>query len=71
MTRKYLTAAAVAASLTVLTCSASAALKDGTYETQVIGHNAPFTVTVTVKNGKVTAIDTAKNLESNGVGRVA
>ena len=71
MTGKCLTAAAVAASLTVLTCSASAALKDGTYETQVIGHNAPFTVTVTVKNGKVTAIDTAKNLESNGVGRVA
>ena len=71
MTRKCLTAAAVAASLTALTCSASAALKDGTYETQVIGHNAPFSVTVTVKNGKVTTIDTAKNLESNGVGRVA
>ena len=63
--------AALAAALAVMSTGASAALKDGTYETQVIGHNAPFTVKVIVKDGKVTTIDSNQNLESNGVGRVA
>ena len=51
--------------------SAQAALKDGVYNTEVIGHNAPFTVSVTVKDGKIAAIDAAKNLESLGVGKLA
>ncbi|MCI6530587.1 MAG: flavocytochrome c [Mesosutterella sp.] len=51
--------------------SASAALRDGTYEARVNGHNAPLTVKVTIAGGKLSAIDTSKNLESNGIGRVA
>lgn len=51
--------------------SASAALKDGTYETQVIGHNAPMTLKVTIADGKITDIDYQKNLETLGVGKVA
>lgn len=54
--------AALAAALAVMSTGASAALKDGTYETQVIGHNAPFTVKVIVKDGKVTTIDSIRIL---------
>ena len=50
--------------------TASAAMKDGTYEAKVIGHNAPMTVKVTVSDGKVKAIET-KDLETIGVGKVA
>lgn len=53
-----------------LAASASAALKDGSYEAKVIGHNAPMTVKVTIAQGKITAIST-KDLESFGVGKVA
>lgn len=48
-----------------------AALTDGVYETTVNGHNAPMTVKVTIKDHKIAAIDTSKNLESFGVGKVA
>ena len=30
-----------------------AAVKDGSYTTTVTGHNAPLTVTVDIKNGKI------------------
>lgn len=59
-----------AALIGVLATAASAALKDGTYEAKVIGHNAPMTVKVTIEQGKIKAIST-KNLESFGVGKVA
>ncbi len=52
-------------------CSTHAAVKDGTYETQVIGHNAPMTVKVVISNGKIASIDADKNLESFGVGKTA
>lgn len=39
-----------------------AALTDGVYETTVNGHNAPMTVKVTIKDHKIAAIDTSKNL---------
>ena len=48
-----------------------AALTDGVYETTVNGHNAPMTVKVTIKDHKIAVIDTSKNLESFGVGKVA
>ena len=54
-----------------LALNAQAAIKDGTYETTVVAHNAPMTVKVTVQNHKITAIDSSKNLESFGVGKVA
>lgn len=54
-----------------LALNAQAAIKDGTYETTVVAHNAAMTVKVTVQNHKITAIDSSKNLESFGVGKVA
>lgn len=67
--QKQLICAALAAAFAAGT--ASAALKDGTYETQVIGHNAPMTLKVTISGGRITNIDYAKNLETLGVGKVA
>lgn len=56
---------------TSVASSAFAALKDGTYTTQVVAHNAPMTVTVTIANGRIANVGTVKNLESFGVGKVA
>ena len=64
---RNLIAAAVIGSLA---SAASAALKDGSYQAQVIGHNAPMTVKVTIEHGKIAAIST-KDLESFGVGKTA
>ena len=50
---------------------ANAAPKDGTYKSRVMGHNAPFNVLVTLKDGAVTDINVTHNLESPGVGKVA
>lgn len=59
-----------AAVISALASAASAALKDGSYQAQVIGHNAPMTVKVTIEHGKIAAIST-KDLESFGVGKTA
>ena len=67
MQMKSLIAGAVAL---VFAASASAALKDGTYPAEVLGHNSPLTVKVTIANGNVIAIDSSKNLETRGVGKV-
>ena len=40
----------------------------GTYTAEVNGHNAPYTMTVTFSDNAITAIDTASNQESFGVG---
>lgn len=64
---KTLIAAAVVATFAAV---AQAALKDGVYESKVVGHNAPMTVKVTTAKGKITDIST-KDLESYGVGKVA
>ena len=64
---KALIAAAVVAAFAA---GAQAALKDGVYESKVVGHNAPMTVKVTIAKGKITDIST-KDLESYGVGKVA
>ena len=64
---KTLIAAAVVAAFAA---GAQAALKDGVYESKVLGHNAPMTVKVTIAKGKITDIST-KDLESYGVGKVA
>jgi flavocytochrome c len=50
--------------------AAQAAVKDGTYTKTVTGHNAPITVTVEIKGGKIASV-TTKDLESPGVGKVA
>ena len=64
---KTLIAAVVVAAFAA---GAQAALKDGVYESKVVGHNAPMTVKVTIAKGKITDIST-KDLESFGVGKVA
>ena len=43
----------------------------GTYSCEVIGHNAPFTVTCTFTSQALSAIDTSNNNETLGVGKVA
>lgn len=48
-----------------------AAPADGTYSAKVNGHNAPMTVTVKIVNHKIDSIDTSKNLETIGVGKLA
>ena len=65
---KQITLAVLAAFAIAGTCSA--AVKDGTYTKTVTGHNAPITVTVDIKGGKIASIAT-KDLESPGVGKVA
>lgn len=47
------------------------AWKAGNYSANVTGHNAPFTVNVTFSDNAITAIDTAGNQESLGVGASA
>lgn len=61
----------VAATAAAVCVPATAALKDGTYSAQVVGHNAPFTVKVVIANGNIADVDASKNLESLGVGKVA
>lgn len=66
------TATALAAALTLVALTAQAEeLKDGTYESSVVGHNAPMTVRVVVKDHKVVSVTSPKNLETPGVGREA
>ncbi|WP_288072034.1 flavocytochrome c [Adlercreutzia caecimuris] len=48
--------------------SAGGGWKAGTYTAEVTGHNAPYTVSVTFSDDAITAIDTASNQESLGVG---
>lgn len=50
---------------------APSTFKPGTYTATVTGHNAPLTVTVTLTQDRIESIDTSKNLETIGVGRVA
>lgn len=54
-----------------LAMSANAALKDGTYSAEALGHNSPMTVKVTIKGGKIAAVDSASNMETRGVGQFA
>ena len=63
-------AAAVTLALTT-TLALAAAPKDGTYQSRVLGHNAPMNVVVTIAKGKIADINVLHNLESPGVGKVA
>ena len=54
-----------------LAMSANAALKDGTFTANALGHNSPMTVKVTIKGGKIAAVDSSANLETRGVGQFA
>lgn len=49
----------------------AAAWKAGTYSADVVGHNAPFTVSVTFSDDAITAIDASSHQESLGVGASA
>ena len=69
MLRKATCAIAVAAAIAA--SAASAAPKDGTYTQKVMGLIAPFTVNVTIENGKIAKIESPDALESPGVGAVA
>ncbi len=71
MQMKKLSTAFAAMALCMYAAGSQAAMKDGTYTEVVPGHNAPMTISVTIKNNRITAIDTSKNLETIGVGRVA
>ena len=51
--------------------NAPSTFKPGTYTATINGHNAPMTVKVTVSKNRIESIDTSKNLETVGVGRVA
>ena len=64
---------ALAAAMLLCACASTnqTGMKDGTYTEVVPGHNAPMTVKVTIKDNRITAIDTSKNLETIGVGKVA
>jgi flavocytochrome c len=61
----------VAAALAALSAPSLAEIKDGTYTAEVIGHNAPMLVSVTIANGNIANVQAVKNLESFGVGKVA
>ena len=50
---------------------AFAGYKPGTYTSDVMGHNAPFTVTCTFTKYALSDIDTSDNNETIGVGKVA
>lgn len=50
---------------------APSSFKPGVYTATVTGHNAPMTVQVKVSKDRIESIDTSKNLETIGVGRVA
>lgn len=66
---------ALALILTMSACGGgkapAAALKPGTYTTKVTGHNAPYTLNVTVSDSAITAIDAPDNQETVSVGKVA
>ena len=66
-----LSATVATLALCLYAAGSQAAMKDGTYTEVVNGHNAPMTVSVTIKNNRIAAIDTSKNLETIGVGKVA
>ncbi len=51
--------------------SSFAGYTPGTYTAQVMGHNAPFTVTCTFTKYALSDIDTSDNNETIGVGKVA
>lgn len=71
MKMNKLSATVAALALCLYAAGSQAAMKDGTYTEVVNGHNAPMTVSVTIKNNRIVAIDTSKNLETIGVGKVA
>ena len=69
--RSIVLACAAAASTFAMAATPSVTYTPGTYSATVNGHNAPLTVTVTVGPNRIEKIDTSKNLETVGVGKVA
>ncbi|MCG5031558.1 flavocytochrome c [Mesosutterella sp. OilRF-GAM-744-9] len=61
----------LAAAVATAALPATAAVRDGTYEARVLGHNAPINVLVTLEHGRMTDINVTHNLESPGVGQTA
>ncbi len=67
----FAASAATAVSAADAAKTAPSTFKPGTYTATVNGHNAPITIKVTVSKNRIESIDTSKNLETIGVGRVA
>ena len=66
--------AAVCLALVLALCGAALAegvFTPGTYEKEVIGHNAPYTVRVTVGENRIEAVEAVDDLETDGIGRIA
>lgn len=71
LTAMFAAGAALAVQAAPEAKTAPSTFKPGTYTATVNGHNAPVTVKVTVSKNRIEKIDTSKNLETIGVGRVA
>ena len=69
ITRKALTS--IVCALAAAAGTAGAAPKDGTYNEKVMGLIAPFTVSVTLQNGRIEKVEVPDALESPGVGEEA
>lgn len=67
----FAASAATAVSAADAAKTAPSTFKPGTYTATVNGHNAPITIKVTVSKNRIESIDSSKNLETIGVGRVA
>lgn len=67
----FAASAATAVSAADAAKTAPSIFKPGTYTATVNGHNAPITIKVTVSKNRIESIDSSKNLETIGVGRVA
>jgi flavocytochrome c len=63
--------AAAVALASVAFAAQAVTLQNGTYEEKINGHNAAFTVKVTINNNKIEKIEYPDNLETIGVGRLA
>ena len=71
ITRKALTSIVCALAAAAAAGTAGAAPKDGTYNEKVMGLIAPFTVSVTLQNGRIEKVEVPDALESPGVGEEA
>ena len=60
-----------AATASAKASASAAAVADGTYEGTADGNNGPISVSVTIKDGKITDVQVTDNVETQGIGDVA
>ncbi|MCI6754060.1 FMN-binding protein, partial [Galactobacillus timonensis] len=63
--------ASAAASQEASASAAAATVADGTYTGTAAGNNGPISVSVTIKDGKITDVQVTDNVETQGIGDVA